>query len=120
MKKKSKAAAKTKKGKVKSTGGVKKRPVKIKARKTVKKVSATSPGKKRTGLKCCKHCQDFKYCKDKNGCCEYCDHYNKGKCTYKEDNKRALKIEAEFNKLADYRGDEYGIDEYEAYSEEFE
>jgi len=79
-----------------------------------------TPSKKKTGkktgsnkLKCCRYCQDYKYCEEKHECCEYCDHFFNGKCTYKEDKKRALgNIEWQID---DYRGDEYGIDDDSAY-----
>lgn len=62
-----------------------------------------------TATKCCKHCQDYKYCDERGKCCIYCDHYVNGKCSYKRDAKRA-KDDEDFI-LEDYRGDEYGIDD---------
>ncbi|MFH1721643.1 MAG: hypothetical protein ABH950_03450 [Candidatus Altiarchaeota archaeon] len=64
---------------------------------------------------CCKHCQDFKYCDERGKCCEYCDHFVKGLCAYLRD-KKLLKNDTDFT-LEDYRGDEYGIDEAEAFAE---
>ncbi|MFH0859970.1 MAG: hypothetical protein V1921_02105 [Candidatus Altiarchaeota archaeon] len=71
--------------------------------------------------RCCAHCQDYKNCDDRKRCCEFCDYCIKKKCIYKKDStskamKAAIerKIEADFT-LSDYRGDDYGIDDYEEY-----
>jgi hypothetical protein len=67
--------------------------------------------------KCCKHCQDYKYCKTKGKCCRYCDHYSKGKCYLAEHKKLADENAAKNLSFGDYRGDEYGMDDYEEYEE---
>lgn len=68
--------------------------------------------------KCCKHCQDYKNCDQKGKCCDYCNYLVKSKCTYK-DRKIRKTIEDVMSgaiELSNYRGDEYGIDEYDAYT----
>ncbi|MBD3262110.1 MAG: hypothetical protein GF334_10675 [Candidatus Altiarchaeales archaeon] len=64
--------------------------------------------------KCCKHCQDYKLCKERGECCEYCDYYSKGLCTY----QLTKDLPKHMIEICDYRGDDYGIDDYTAYSEE--
>jgi len=68
---------------------------------------------------CCVHCQDYKFCNDRGACCEYCDFLVKGKCTYRR-NKEVLTADKEKIEIGDYRGDDYGIDDYEEYEEMFE
>ena len=70
----------------------------------------TSSGKK---MKCCVHCPDYEYCQDKDVCCNYCDFYLNGKCTYGK--KKGIPSLDNEIQLPDYRGDDYGIDDYEAY-----
>ncbi|MFC2162920.1 hypothetical protein ACFLRF_04495 [Candidatus Altiarchaeota archaeon] len=85
--------------------------VKIKAPKEadVSKIKAPKADK------CCPHCPDHKYCKDKGSCCNYCDYYFKGKCMYEKE-KNLLSRDGEvIMEMNDYRGDDYGIDDYEAY-----
>ncbi|MFH1125767.1 MAG: hypothetical protein V1703_01460 [Candidatus Altiarchaeota archaeon] len=67
--------------------------------------------------KCCKGCQDYKYCKIRSKCCHYCDHYRKGKCYLTEHRKQELDTNAKEITFTDYRGDEYGMDDYEEYEE---
>ena len=67
--------------------------------------------------KCCKNCQDYKYCKSRSKCCHYCDHYNRGKCYLAEHNKHSLPDNPRNLSFSDYRGDEYGMDDYEEYEE---
>lgn len=67
--------------------------------------------------KCCKNCQDYKYCKNRGKCCPYCDHYSKGKCYLMEHKKQASDEAAKELSFSDYRGDEYGVDDYEEYEE---
>jgi len=87
-------------------------------RKKPKKVSKKEVLKKAPSLKCCKHCQDYKYCDDKNGCCEYCDYYQKsGKravCTF--DKK---KLSEEIFELGESPNEEYGIDDYTEFEDLF-
>lgn len=70
--------------------------------------------------KCCKHCQDYDKCDEKDGCCEYCDFYLKGLCTYVPHSKKVpatqtiLNVETSYM-FDDFRGDNYGIDDYEEY-----
>jgi len=79
-----------------------------------KKPKKTKP--KKTGkLKCCRHCPDHKYCKDKNGCCEYCDYLVNNKCIYGKKDKIVVGITSGKIQLSDYRGDDYGIDDYSEY-----
>ena len=66
--------------------------------------------------KCCKHCQDYKYCKSRGKCCHYCDHYNRGKCYYAEHKKQNIDTPQDLT-FTDYRGDEYGMDDYEEYKD---
>lgn len=67
--------------------------------------------------KCCKNCQDYKYCKSKGKCCHYCDHYSKSKCYFVEHKKLGVGDKPENISFSDYRGDEYGMDDYEEYEE---
>ena len=59
-----------------------KRTKKAKVSKSAKKPTKS---KSSSQMKCCPHCQDYKNCNEKEVCCEYCDHYFKGRCTYEED-----------------------------------
>ncbi|MFH1056133.1 MAG: hypothetical protein V1744_08580 [Candidatus Altiarchaeota archaeon] len=88
------------------------KPVKAATKgKRILKVS----GKK---IKCCQHCPDFEYCEDKGICCDYCDFYLNGKCTYGK--KKGIPSTNQQVELPDYRGDDYGIDDYEAYEPVYE
>jgi hypothetical protein len=69
-------------------------------------------------LKCCNHCPDFEYCDDKSTCCDYCDFYLNGKCMYGK--KKGIPSVNQEIELPDYRGDDYGIDDYEAYEPVYE
>jgi len=82
-----------------------------------KKVEKPKP-KYRPAIKCCPYCQDYEYCTERNHCCEFCDHYFKGQCRLEEDLKADFK-EGEFE-MPDYRGDDYGIDDYSEYEKEIE
>ena len=86
--------------------------------KKTKKVSKKELPKKANKLKCCIHCQDFKYCDDKNSCCEYCDYYQisvkKVVCTF---DKKKLSEEA--FELGESPNEEYGIDDYTEFEEYF-
>jgi hypothetical protein len=92
--------------------------------KQVKKVVASKPVKKavsKSAKRCCQHCQDYKYCKEKDGCCEYCDYYIKNCCTYlqkskhKTVNQQVVLDTSTSYAFDDFRGDNYGIDDYEEY-----
>jgi len=89
-----------------------------KAAKTVKKDSKAAPRgtKAKKAVKCCRRCQDYKYCDDRGKCCEYCNYYVNAKCFHGL-KKIVIGSEAKFE-LADYRGDDYGIDDYQAYEED--
>ena len=76
--------------------------------------------KPKAAKKCCARCQDYKNCDEKNGCCEYCDYYVKAKCTYTPDKKkkvspRVVLDDSTSYAFDDFRGDNYGIDDYEEY-----
>jgi hypothetical protein len=91
------------------------------ARKDVKGAKPAKPeGKGAAGrkIKCCQHCPDFEYCQEKGECCDYCDFYLNGKCTYGK--KKGLPSVNQEIELPDYRGDDYGIDDYEAYEPVYE
>ena len=75
------------------------------------------PGAKK--LKCCHHCQDYEFCNDRGTCCEYCDFLVKGKCTHGR-KRELLSADKENIEIGDYRGDDYGIDDYEAYEDLYE
>ncbi|MBU0762946.1 MAG: hypothetical protein KKD39_07955 [Candidatus Altiarchaeota archaeon] len=117
-KKKSAAAKKTaqrpaKSAKKASKSVSKKSPPKT---KPVKKSSITSVKKKTSGKrarKCCIHCPDYSKCDDRGVCCDYCDFFLNTKCTYGK--KRGIPSLDEQIELPDYRGDDYGIDDYDAY-----
>jgi ribosomal protein L19E len=105
----------------------KKRPVK-KKKKAGKKKKAEKKARpprsvvkirRRRRLRCCPHCPDYEYCEDRGECCEYCDYYLNGKCMYGK--KTAIpQFEEENIELPDYRGDDFGIDDYEAYESVYE
>lgn len=80
------------------------------------KKSALKPRK----IKCCPHCPDYKYCKDKKVCCEYCDYLVNNKCIYGKKGKKVIGMAGGKIQLDDYRGDSYGIDDYSAYEVEEE
>ena len=90
----------------------KRRGCKVKSPRPVK------PAARKVKLKCCVHCPDFEYCKDRGGCCDYCDFFLNGKCTYGK--KRGIPSVNQEIELPDYRGDDYGIDDYEAYEPVYE
>jgi len=82
---------------------------------------AKKVGRLKKAKKCCKHCQDYKFCKDRGRCCEYCDFYINAHCTYTPKKKGAAYstltgVETKFE-LANYRGDDYGIDDYSEYED---
>lgn len=96
-------------------------------KKAVKKKAASKKSKKkhavkivrRRRLKCCRHCPDYEYCNDRDVCCEYCDYYLNGKCMYGK--KSGLPtVQEGIIELPDYRGDDYGIDDYDAYESMYE
>jgi len=103
---------KTAKTKTSSKPKTKTRPPKVRYAK--QKVAVK--GKK---LSCCVHCQDYEFCQDRGRCCEYCDFFVKGKCNYRR-NKELLSADKEKIEIGDYRGDDYGIDDYEEYEDMFE
>lgn len=77
-------------------------------------------GKPKKAKKCCPHCQDYKQCDDKRGCCEYCDFQVKENCTYSKEKKKKIDPGAVLDTSTSYafdnfRGDNYGIDDYEEY-----
>jgi hypothetical protein len=86
-----------------------KKPAKKKAH--APKTSSPKPRK----LKCCHYCQDYKYCKDRKSCCEYCDFLVNNKCIHGKKGKIVVGIAGGKIQLDDYRGDAYGIDDYSAY-----
>ena len=92
--------------------------------KTRKTRTRTAKGKEAkikapTASKCCSHCPDYEYCEDRGECCEYCDYYLNGRCMYGK--KTAIPHGEDGNiELPDYRGDDYGIDDYEAYETVYE
>lgn len=66
--------------------------------------------------KCCKNCQDYKNCDDRTKCCDFCDYCVNVKCTYSRVKGKLPGGEIEPNlTLPDYRGDDYGIDDYKEY-----
>ncbi len=73
-------------------------------------------GKKK--LKCCSHCPDFTKCDDKGTCCDYCDFYLNARCTFGK--KKGIPSLNQQIELPDYRGDDYGIDDYDAYEAVYE
>ena len=117
-------AAKTKgKKDAKKTSSRAKKPSTAKAVKPVKQAKAVERPRIKAGdrakTKCCAHCQDYEFCQDKGFCCEYCDFLVKGKCNYGK--KRKLSSADKENiEIGDYRGDDYGIDDYEAYEDLYE
>jgi len=95
----------------------------VKAGKKSKKTSpkkALKPQPKAAGrkIKCCSNCPDFEYCEEKAECCDYCDFYLNGKCTFGK--KKGIPSVNQEIELPDYRGDDYGIDDYEAYEPVYE
>ncbi|MFH1834618.1 MAG: hypothetical protein ABH851_00350 [Methanobacteriota archaeon] len=92
------------------------------AGKTAKKTIKAPNKKTKAAKKCCKHCQDYKNCDDKGECCEYCDYYIKGKCTYTRAKKNKVSPQMVLDTSTsyafdDFRGDNYGIDDYGEYEE---
>jgi hypothetical protein len=69
-------------------------------------------------IKCCSHCPDFEYCDEKAKCCDYCDFFLNAKCTYGK--KKGIPSVNQEVELPDYRGDDFGIDDYEAYEPVYE
>jgi hypothetical protein len=94
---------------------LKKAPMMGKPSLKVKKQTIAIGGKK---IKCCSHCPDFEYCEDKGVCCDYCDFYLNGKCTFGK--KKGIPSVNQEVELPSYRGDDYGIDDYEAYEPVYE
>jgi len=82
----------------------------------IKKRPAKPPLK--GGIKCCHFCPDYAYCLDRAYCCDYCDFYLNGKCTYTK-KKKLPAVEGEIE-LPGCRGDDFGIDDYEAYEQIYE
>ena len=86
------------------------------AKKAAKKKKTTVSIKKKKvdtlpkAVKCCKHCQDYKYCDEVGKCCEYCDHFVNGKCSYHRD-KKLFKDDTDFV-LEDYRGQTVRLTDY--------
>jgi hypothetical protein len=109
MKKQSKSATKPKK-----TASTKKAAEAQKHAKPLKQVMK-APAK---GIKCCEHCPDFEYCEDKGVCCDYCDFFLNAKCTFGK--KKGIPSMNQSVELPDYRGDDFGIDDYEAYEPVYE
>ena len=83
--------------------------------KAVKGPAVKIVGKK---IKCCNHCPDYEHCDEKDVCCDYCDFYLNGKCMYGK--KKGIPSVNQEIELPDYRGDDYGIDDYEAYEPVYE
>ncbi len=79
--------------------------------KEVTKSDSKKPKKK--GRKCCPHCPDYENCEEKGVCCEYCDFLLNGKCTFGK--KKGIPCMDNQVDLPDYRGDDFGIDDYGAY-----
>jgi len=94
---------------------MKKAPLVRKPRVKVRKQTIKAGGKR---IKCCSHCPDFEYCGNKGVCCDYCDFYLNGKCTFGK--KKGIPSVNQEVELPDYRGDDYGIDDYEAYEPVYE
>jgi hypothetical protein len=116
MAKKGKAGGKSAQ---KKTSGHKMQVVKKAAPKAGKKIikSALKPGLI-VKIKCCSHCPDFEYCEEKAKCCDYCDFFLNAKCTYGK--KKGIPSVNQEVELPDYRGDDFGIDDYEAYEPVYE
>jgi len=57
------------------------------------------------GVKCCKNCQDYSFCDDRSGCCEYCDYYSKSGCTFGSTLKKR-------DRLTEYENFKIGEKEY--------
>jgi hypothetical protein len=83
-----------------------------KSKAPVQKAKKTA-AKRTRRMKCCSHCPDYENCDDRGTCCEYCDYYLKGKCTYGK--RKSMPVLNQDFELPDYRGDDFGIDDYEAY-----
>jgi len=115
-----------KKGKGDKAAPSKKESKKPKAKKTSMTSKAAKPflkGKKlkpaaRGGIKCCEHCPDFEHCDEKAYCCDYCDFYLNGKCTFGK--KKGIPSVNQEIELPNCRGDDFGIDDYEAYEQIYE
>jgi|WetSurMetagenome_2_1015567.scaffolds.fasta_scaffold370693_2 hypothetical protein len=110
-----------KKTKAAASASKKKGPTKVakkipEARKAVKPLKKPKPGAK--GIKCCVHCPDFERCDEKGVCCDYCDFYLNARCTFGK--KKGIPSVDQEVELPDYRGDDYGIDDYEAYEPVYE
>jgi len=73
----------------------------------------TAKAKPKKAAKCCKHCQDYVKCDKRGVCCPYCDFYLRRACIYGRKNVNNS-IDPNFE-ITNYRGDDYGIDDYEAY-----
>ncbi len=111
----------TKKTKVEKTA--KKKELKKTVKKSVAKKTAAKPkgkslDKKSKKRKCCPNCPDYEHCDDKSGCCDYCDYCLNGKCTHGK--KKGIPSVNDQIELSNCRGDDYGIDDYEAYESAYE
>ena len=63
-------------------------------------------------MDCCGNCQDYKSCKEKSGCCIYCDHYSPNGCKHMEGNSRKDRLAEyeEFKLTSAEFGDFYNAD----------
>jgi len=113
--KKTKKGAK-KKAAAKKAAGKKKNASKKAPKKPAKKAAVKIKQKRRR--KCCVNCPDYEYCDDRGYCCDYCDYYLNGKCMHGK--KKGIPSVNQEIELPDYRGDDYGIDDYEAYEAVYE
>ncbi len=96
-------------------GQAAKKTLKKPAVKAAKKARPKAAGK---AVRCCSHCPDFEHCDDKDECCDYCDYYLNAACTWGK--KKGIPSVNQEVELPDYRGDDYGIDDYEAYEPVYE
>jgi hypothetical protein len=113
------ATSKKTKGKVVSKKQSLPKPARVSQVRTQPKAAPQKkPQKGDKGLKCCPHCPDFEHCEDKNVCCDYCDFYLNAKCNFGK--KKGIPSVDDNVELPDYRGDDYGIDDYEAYEPVYE
>jgi hypothetical protein len=107
--KKKTSKTRQKKGVSKSDTKKKKAPIKKTEKKTNRRLKYPK------AAKCCPHCPDHQYCKDKGVCCNYCDFYFKGHCMYEKEKDLITPNGNVIMEMSNYRGDDYGIDDYEAY-----
>jgi hypothetical protein len=98
------------------------KPLKKSPSKPLKKSPPLKSHKSQKGrkprMKCCKHCPDYEKCDDRGFCCDYCDFFLNSKCTFGK--KKGIPSLDNQIELPDYRGDDYGIDDYEAYEPVYE